>query len=595
MFSSRPTATPPPSAPPSAPASTPSSPKIVRHCATWQAIGSDRLRSTTEPNALKTDYLVIGAGLHSLSFVDELLAQDEKATIVIVDKQPAPGGHWNDAYPFVSLHQPAAPYGVNSEPLSRNVQANGFEPMQVSDLASKERLLAYFNKTVLKFEGTGRVRYYPLATYRWEDRSVEDSAGQRYTVDYRKIVTPTSSVMVPAMRPPPFPVALGVDIQPVNALSSESEASFNRPVYVVVGGGKTATDAVLFLRSKGVPVEAITWIVPQEMWYLLRDSFDGAETMLTAFEGFYSGGLAESDTQSVFLRLERAGLVGRIDGSGPAPTVFRAATVLRAELDELRTLHDAGRIVRLGRVTAADADGLTLERGRIEMPLADSSDGAQPLLIDCSAQALAGYDGGAVANPFQGQRIHLAATGFFNVSMSGAQLAWIEANVQATEQVDADTRKNESWYGYLPGYIIWDTTTMLHALYLEYKMLMSFTEIGGFDWVGQCRTSYTSSRHVPLPLLLWRMFGPSQLMAKMQAFGAKMEAGGFNDAPFPPAWREKLEAEEMRKLKRRRALFAPLARCLPIVQRCMPEQPEQAHAKKNIACERGGADGGHVS
>ena len=30
-----------------------------------------------------------------------------------------PGGHWNDAYPFVRLHQPAAFYGVNSRSWAR--------------------------------------------------------------------------------------------------------------------------------------------------------------------------------------------------------------------------------------------------------------------------------------------------------------------------------------------------------------------------------------------------------------------------------------------------------------------------------------------
>ena len=46
---------------------------------------------------LTADYLVVGAGLHSLAFVDELLAQDQSATFIIVDSHAAPGGHWNDA------------------------------------------------------------------------------------------------------------------------------------------------------------------------------------------------------------------------------------------------------------------------------------------------------------------------------------------------------------------------------------------------------------------------------------------------------------------------------------------------------------------
>ncbi|MFT7649859.1 MAG: hypothetical protein ACI8Y4_004623 [Candidatus Poriferisodalaceae bacterium] len=38
---------------------------------------------------LKVDYFVTGAGAMGLAF-----------TVVIIDRRPAPGGHWNDAYPF---------------------------------------------------------------------------------------------------------------------------------------------------------------------------------------------------------------------------------------------------------------------------------------------------------------------------------------------------------------------------------------------------------------------------------------------------------------------------------------------------------------
>src|SRR3954464_10876494 len=64
----------------------------------------------------KTDYLVIGAGASAMLFVDVMLRETD-ATFTMVDRRHAPGGHWNDAYPFVQLHQAAACYGVNSQPL----------------------------------------------------------------------------------------------------------------------------------------------------------------------------------------------------------------------------------------------------------------------------------------------------------------------------------------------------------------------------------------------------------------------------------------------------------------------------------------------
>lgn len=65
---------------------------------------------------LSADYLVVGSGAVSLAFVDAMLTHGD-ATFIIVDRHHMPGGHWNDAYPFVRLHQPSATYGVASRPL----------------------------------------------------------------------------------------------------------------------------------------------------------------------------------------------------------------------------------------------------------------------------------------------------------------------------------------------------------------------------------------------------------------------------------------------------------------------------------------------
>jgi cation diffusion facilitator CzcD-associated flavoprotein CzcO len=67
--------------------------------------------------AIETAYLVIGAGAVAMAFVDTLLSETD-ARVVLVDRRHKPGGHWNDAYPFVGLHQPAAFYGVGSRELS---------------------------------------------------------------------------------------------------------------------------------------------------------------------------------------------------------------------------------------------------------------------------------------------------------------------------------------------------------------------------------------------------------------------------------------------------------------------------------------------
>lgn len=62
---------------------------------------------------LEADYLVIGSGAAGMAFADSLITETDDQ-IVMVDRRVAPGGHRNDAYAFVRLHQPSVYYGVNS-------------------------------------------------------------------------------------------------------------------------------------------------------------------------------------------------------------------------------------------------------------------------------------------------------------------------------------------------------------------------------------------------------------------------------------------------------------------------------------------------
>src|SRR5882724_2245086 len=65
---------------------------------------------------IETDYLVVGSGAMGMAFTDTLVSETD-ASVVVVDRNDQPGGHWTTAYPFVRLHQPSAYYGVNSRGL----------------------------------------------------------------------------------------------------------------------------------------------------------------------------------------------------------------------------------------------------------------------------------------------------------------------------------------------------------------------------------------------------------------------------------------------------------------------------------------------
>eukprot|EP00091_Calanus_sinicus_P008966 TRINITY_DN21291_c0_g1_i1.p1 TRINITY_DN21291_c0_g1~~TRINITY_DN21291_c0_g1_i1.p1 ORF type:complete len:164 (+),score=37.09 TRINITY_DN21291_c0_g1_i1:168-659(+) len=110
---------------------------------------------------ISTDYLVVGAGAMGLAFADEIINMsagtgNDDTKIVIVDRRAKPGGHWNDAYDFVRLHQPAYYYGVSSMPLGSNYE----------DLVSKPQLLAYFELALQKMVDTGRVTFLGQCDYK---------------------------------------------------------------------------------------------------------------------------------------------------------------------------------------------------------------------------------------------------------------------------------------------------------------------------------------------------------------------------------------------------------------------------------------------
>ena len=175
--------------------------------------------------SLAADYLVVGAGAMGLAFTDEIISTSTDTTIVLVDTRAKPGGHWNDAYDFVTLHQPAAYYGVNSEVLGTGGR----------DLASKFQILAYFERVVKKLEATGRVKFYPQCSYSGGETftSVVEEELQ-YKVEVRRRVVDASylTTSVPSTHPPKYTVHPGVTLVPINGLA-RIKKPWDR--YVVIG------------------------------------------------------------------------------------------------------------------------------------------------------------------------------------------------------------------------------------------------------------------------------------------------------------------------------------------------------------------------
>lgn len=372
---------------------------------------------------MDTDYLIVGAGAMGMAFADTILNETPEATLTIVDRQGRPGGHWNDAYPFVRLHQPSAFYGVNSRPLGNDVKdALGWNA-GLYELASGAEVVAYYDHLMHRdFLPSGRVTYLPMTEYEPATGDlVSLTTGARSNVNATTLVDATyMNVIVPSQRPPGYDVAAGVRCTPLNDLPKLGQPADG---YTVIGAGKTGADACLWLLHNGVDPDQIRWIMPRDSWYIDRktiqpgDFFEGtAERFITQFKH-----IAESDSiADLFARLEADGILLRLS-TDVEPTMYRCSTVTQNELVQLRRISD---VVRLGRVQRIGINQIVLDDGVVPT----SSDTAH---IDCTADGLARRPPKQV---FDGNRITLQTVRHCQQVFSAAFIAHCEAAYDTADE-----------------------------------------------------------------------------------------------------------------------------------------------------------------
>lgn len=372
-------------------------------------------------HTIEADYLVVGAGAMAMAFIDALVAEASaaQARVVVVDRNHAPGGHWTMAYPFVRLHQPSAFYGVNSLPLGGDAIDQVGWNRGLYELATAGEICAYYDHIMRRrLLPSGRVRYFPMSEYLGEHRGearFRTLAGADYTVRVaRRVVDATyMRVTVPAMRPPPYRVAPGIDCVPPGDLPRRGA----HERYVIVGAGKTGIDTCLWLLGQGVDPDRLTWIMPRDSWLLDRETMQPGALFAEKIKASFTAQLrAINDAASVrdlFDRLEEAGLLLRID---PAirPAMYRCATVTRLELEQLRRITD---VVRMGHLRAIEADTMVLDRGAVAVS-------GRELYLDCTAD-------GAEKRPatpiFDSNRITLQSVRGCQQIFSAALIAHVEA------------------------------------------------------------------------------------------------------------------------------------------------------------------------
>jgi putative NAD(P)-binding protein len=382
---------------------------------------------------LRTDYLVVGAGAVGMAFADAIVTHSN-ADVVLVDRRHRPGGHWNDAYPFLRLHAPSANYGVNSTALGNDAIDTHGPNAGRYELATGAAIVDYYTRVLdERLIPSGRVRFLGGHDYHLEGpghRLTSHLTGATADVTVGRAIVDARYLRneVPASHTPDFHVGPGVRLVPVGGLAALAEPG---SAYTIIGAGKTAMDACLWLLGNGVDPDRIRWIKSREAWLLNRSHLQPLELVASLVEGQsldIAALAAATSLDDFFLRLEASERLLRVDPD-VTPTMYHCATVTRSELADLRRIRD---VVRLGRVRHIGVDQVTLDDGTIP-------GGAGHVYVDCSAIGLSR----APARPvFEPGRITVQTVRTCQPCFSAALIGYLEATRDDLEDKNRLTPPN---------------------------------------------------------------------------------------------------------------------------------------------------------
>jgi hypothetical protein len=309
---------------------------------------------------LDVDYLVVGAGAMGMGFVDALVDHSD-ARVAVVDRRHGAGGHWLEGYPFVRLHQASTFYGVASTVLGGHVQDQGPEA-GLHQRASQPEIVGYYARVVDRLRRTGRVEVLTGCDHVGDRTVVSRISGRTWEVpeSCRIVDAHYLSPSIPAETSAPFSVADDARVVTVNDVVRMVEAPSQ---YVVVGSGKTATDACVWLLQQGVDPDAICWVRPRDPWMLDRALIQPDPAIYLGVPAtIFEQAAASRSLDELFLRLEDAGVMMRLDRS-VTPTMAKAPTLGTWELELLRSIEDVvrhGHVRHVGRGRLDMADGTSV-------------------------------------------------------------------------------------------------------------------------------------------------------------------------------------------------------------------------------------------
>jgi hypothetical protein len=162
---------------------------------------------------------------------------------------------------------------------------------------------------------------------------------------------------------------------PVNDLVRLSEVPGQ---FVIVGSGKTATDAIVWLLDNGVDPGAVCWLRPRDPWMFNRAFVQPDPVInLSTTAHILEAAREATSPDELFLNMEAAGVMLRVDPR-VTPSMAKTPTLASWELDRLRSIEN---VVRLGHVRH-------VEPGRVVCVGGEAAIERDALIVHCAASGL---------------------------------------------------------------------------------------------------------------------------------------------------------------------------------------------------------------
>lgn len=385
--------------------------------------------------SVDTDYLVVGAGATGMAFADALIAESE-ATVVMADRRPVPGGHWNDAYPFVRLHQPSAIYGVNSMNLGQDqidesgLNAGYYEQATGSEIA--EYFLRVLEEELL---ASGRVKFFGGYEHVGKGRNghrLVSGSGEEVLVTARKVVDATYlHTELAATHPPNFEIQPGARVVTPTELVALLGDGTPGDGFTVIGAGKTAADTCTWLLQQGVAPDDMRWVRPRDAWFLDRKFTQPLDLVAGMVEGLAAVYVAAANAENLdelYVLAEEANQIMRLDLE-VEPDMCHGATLSRAELELLRKITN---VVRMGHVRRVGVSELVLDEGTVATR-------RQEIHVNCTARGLGKAPPKSI---FEEDRITPQGTRYGMLPFCASLAAFLETTGRSNEEKNRLSRPN---------------------------------------------------------------------------------------------------------------------------------------------------------